>query len=84
MVAANTAAGLAFAYDKWCAKRSVRRVPELWLVLLGAAGGWVGGWIGMRLFRHKTAKTSFKIKYALGLIPFAAELWLWLYWRQVS
>ena len=81
MVVANAAAFVAFAYDKWCAKRSVRRVPEMWLVLLGAAGGWLGGLLGMKVFHHKTAKWLFKIKYGLALIPCAAEIWLWLRWR---
>ena len=72
---------LAFGYDKWRASRSGRRVPELFLVLLGAVGGWPGGLLGMSVFRHKTAKWSFKLKYALALIPFAAGVWAWLKWR---
>jgi uncharacterized membrane protein YsdA (DUF1294 family) len=28
----------------------------------------------MIVFRHKTAKWTFKFKYALALIPFAAEI----------
>jgi uncharacterized membrane protein YsdA (DUF1294 family) len=56
-------------------------VPESSLVWLGALGGWPGGFLGMNVFRHKTAKLSFKLKYALGLIPFAAEVWAWLHWR---
>ncbi len=58
-----------------------RRVPETLLVMLGALGGWPGGALAMSLFRHKTAKWSFKLKYALGLIPFTAAIWLWLRWR---
>ena len=72
---------LAFGYDKWRASRSGRRVPELFLVLLGAVGGWPGGLLGMSVFRHKTAKWSFKLKYALALIPFTAGVWAWLKWR---
>ena len=48
------------------------------LVLLGALGGWPGGVLGMKVFRHKTAKRLFQFKYALALIPFAAEIWIWL------
>ena len=70
-----------FGYDKWRAVRSGGRVPESFLVLLGALGGWPGGLCGMSVFRHKTAKGMFKFKYALGLIPFAAEIWAWLHWR---
>ena len=72
---------LAFGYDKWRASRSGRRVPESSLVLLGALGGWPGGLLGMIVFRHKTAKWTFKLKYAFALIPFAAAIWAWLRWR---
>lgn len=72
---------LAFGFDKWRAGRSGRRVSEFALVMLAALGGWLGGLIGMNLFRHKTAKWTFKFKYALALLPFAAEIWAWLRWR---
>lgn len=68
---------LAFGYDKWRAGRAGRRVPEMTLVLLGALGGWVGGLIGMQVFRHKTVKWTFWLKYALGLPFFVAGVWLW-------
>ena len=77
----NGAAFVAFGFDKWRASRSKRRVSEFSLALLGALGGWPGGLVGMTVFRHKTAKLTFKLKYALALIPFAAEVWAWLHWR---
>ena len=70
---------LTFGFDKWRASRSGSRVPELSLAMLGALGGWLGGIFGMIVFRHKTAKWTFKFKYALALIPFAAAVWVW--WR---
>ncbi len=72
---------MAFGFDKWRAAGSGRRIPEMTLALLGAFGGWPGGLIGMKLFRHKTAKWTFKVKYALALLPFAAEIWAWWHWR---
>jgi uncharacterized membrane protein YsdA (DUF1294 family) len=80
-VALNAVAFIAFGFDKWRASRSGRRVSERALVLLAALGGWPGGFLGMNVFRHKTAKGTFKLKYALALIPFAAEVWAWLRWR---
>ena len=80
-IAWGVAAFLAFGYDKWRAQRSGRRVPESFLALLGAAGGWPGGLLGMIVFRHKTAKWTFQLKYALALVPFAAAVWAWLRWR---
>jgi uncharacterized membrane protein YsdA (DUF1294 family) len=70
---------LVFGLDKWRAAGTGQRVSEFALVLLAALGGWPGGLAGMMLFRHKTAKRTFKLKYALALIPFAAEVWIW--WR---
>ena len=72
---------LVFGFDKWRAQRSGWRVSESILVMLGALGGWSGGLLGMIVFRHKTAKWTFKFKYVLALIPFIAEIWAWLHWR---
>jgi uncharacterized membrane protein YsdA (DUF1294 family) len=77
----NALAFAAFGFDKWRARRSGGRVSEFNLALLGALGGWPGGLLGMNIFRHKTAKWTFKLKYAAALIPFAAEVWAWLHWR---
>ena len=72
---------LAFGYDKWQARRKGRRVPESFLVLLGALGGWPGGLLGLKVFRHKTSKRSFQFKYALALVPCAALVWAWWHGR---
>jgi len=77
----NALAFCAFGFDKWRARRSGSRVSEFNLALLGALGGWPGGLIGMNVFRHKTAKWTFKLKYAVALIPFAAEVWAYFHWR---
>ena len=77
----NLVTWLAFGFDKWRAGRKQRRVPEFTLALLGALGGWPGGLVGMKTFRHKTAKWTFQLKYALALVPFAAEVWAWWHWR---
>jgi uncharacterized membrane protein YsdA (DUF1294 family) len=72
---------LAFGFDKWRASHSGSRVPEFSLAMLAALGGWPGGLIGMLVFRHKTAKWTFKFKYTIALIPFIAEIWAWVHWR---
>jgi uncharacterized membrane protein YsdA (DUF1294 family) len=79
--AINAVTFLAFGFDKWRAGRARPRVPELTLVALGALGGWVGGFLGMNVFRHKTRKLTFQYKYALALIPFLAGIWAWWHWR---
>jgi len=80
-VAINVCSFTAFGFDKWRATKSGRRIPETILALLGAIGGWPAGFIGMKLFRHKITKWTFKLKYGLALLPFASEIWGWWHWR---
>lgn len=79
--AASALAFTTFGLDKWKAARSRQRVPESFLAMLGALGGWPGGLLGMIVFHHKTAKGTFLLRYALALVPFAAEVWVWRRWR---
>jgi len=72
---------LLFGYDKVSAGRSGSRVPEFNLVLIGALGGWLGGLLGMLVFRHKTAKLSFQLKYAAGFLVWAGLIYAWLSYR---
>ena len=59
LLAANVAAFLVFGIDKWKAVKGRWRIPEKTLILLAAAGGSVGAWLAMRMFRHKTRKPVF-------------------------
>ena len=81
LVALSAVTFFTVGFDKWRASRSGSRVSEFYLAILGAFGGWLGGLVGMMVFRHKTAKWMFKFKYAIALIPFAAEVWAWHHWR---
>jgi uncharacterized membrane protein YsdA (DUF1294 family) len=58
--------GIAFvltSYDKRLAIKNKRRVSEKTLLCIVAFGGTIGAGIAMGLFRHKTAKRSFLLKY---------------------
>lgn len=72
----------AFGIDKWKAKRNRWRIPEGTLIGLGFLLGMPGAWFGMRTFRHKTQKTSFKVK--LALVTVVNPLWLLLYLAAVG
>src|SRR5204863_2328071 len=61
LLSVNVVAFGYYGYDKGQAQRSVRRVPEVVLHGLSVAGGSLGAYAGMRLFRHKTIKGSFRI-----------------------
>lgn len=54
-------------YDKFLAHKQKRRIPENTLFLLAFIGGSIGLLTAMLIFRHKTAKTSFIIKF-VGII----------------
>jgi uncharacterized membrane protein YsdA (DUF1294 family) len=52
-----------YGYDKAQAGQQGRRVPEVVLHGLALAGGTLGAWLGMRLFRHKTIKGGFRLVF---------------------
>lgn len=67
-VASLITAGL-YAWDKRAAGRATgpngRRIPERTLLGWSLVGGWPGGWVAGRMLRHKTAKQSYRIRFAV-------------------
>ena len=55
-------------YDKSQARKNNRRIPEKTLFLMALIGGSLGLLTAMLLFRHKTSKTSFIVKFVLILV----------------
>ena len=64
-LAFNLATALVYGYDKAIAGGHRRRVPERTLLGLALCGGTAGALLAMWLFRHKTAKRSFRNGLAL-------------------
>jgi len=52
---------LTYGFDKAQSKRKGWRVSEMTLHILAVAGGFLGGWLGMFWFRHKTRHGFFKV-----------------------
>ena len=50
-----------FGIDKWKAKRTKWRISESTLIWLAIFGGSIGGWLGMKVWHHKTQHSKFKI-----------------------
>lgn len=71
----SAAAFLLFGFDKWRAGRKGGRVAESTLCLVSALGGWPGGLLAILLFRHKSAKGSFQLKFAAAFVVWVALLW---------
>jgi uncharacterized membrane protein YsdA (DUF1294 family) len=79
---ASLSAFFLFGFDKWRAQKSGWRISEWHLALLSAVGGWPGGLLGMLLFRHKMAKSTFQLKFCFAFLVFAAGLASYLTWRR--
>lgn len=62
-LAVNLIAFVLIGYDKKLAQNNIRRISEKTLLLWVAAGGTVGSSLAMSIFRHKTAKTSYLLKF---------------------
>ncbi len=65
---ASTLAFFAYAIDKSAAQRNRWRTQESTLHLFGLIGGWPGALAAQRLFRHKSAKTSFQAAFWLTVV----------------
>jgi uncharacterized membrane protein YsdA (DUF1294 family) len=52
-----------WGYDKQMAKKNSQRISEKRLLLLVFFGGFLGGILGIVLFRHKIAKRTFLLKF---------------------
>jgi uncharacterized membrane protein YsdA (DUF1294 family) len=63
-------------YDKNLARKNKRRIPENTLFFLQLIGGTPGLLTAMFLFRHKTRKTSFIVKFILILLVQVAFVYL--------
>jgi uncharacterized membrane protein YsdA (DUF1294 family) len=72
---------LLFGFDKWRAARGGRRVSEAALCWVSMLGGWPGGLLGMLIFRHKSAKGAFQVKFAAAFFAWAGLVyaaWRWV------
>ena len=74
----NIIAFLMYGVDKWNAKHALRRIPEKTLLGIAVAGGSIGAYAGMQLFRHKTRKPKFYIGVpAIFVIQLAIVLYIY-------
>lgn len=68
VVALSLLTFVCYGWDKSCAVRGARRVPESTLHLLSLLGGWPGALVGQQHFRHKTRKWSFQSAFWLTVV----------------
>ena len=74
----NAVSFFLMAYDKQCARKGKRRIPEKTLFLSAGLFGALGGTAGMWLCRHKTKHWYFRLFFPLFLAAqIAALVLLW-------
>jgi len=64
----NVGAFLLYALDKAFSVHSATRVPERWLIVIAALGGVAGASFAQGVFRHKTSKSEFQLRYAVAAL----------------
>jgi len=75
-LAASVAAAIAYWTDKSAARTGAWRTPERTLHILALMGGWPGALVAQRVFRHKSAKPSFRFAFwATVIFNCAALVW---------
>ena len=77
-LAVNIIAFIVMGYDKKLAKNNKRRISELTLLIFVFIGGTIGSGLAMLFFRHKTAKTSYLLKFWLLVVLQFLIIWIYL------
>jgi uncharacterized membrane protein YsdA (DUF1294 family) len=65
-----------YAVDKSAARAGRDRISESMLLSLGFVGGWPGAIVAQQVFRHKTAKLAFRIRFWISVAANVA-LFVW-------
>ena len=68
LVVINLMAFVLSGIDKKRAIRNEHRIRESVLLWIARLGGAVGSWLGIKVFRHKTKHTKFRIVVPLWMI----------------
>ena len=74
-VGASLVSFLAYWHDKRRASIGGWRVPEATLHLMDIVGGWPGGLLAQRIFRHKTRKASYQFVFWLTVVVNITLIW---------
>ena len=64
----NLIAFVLYGIDKKRAIRNEFRIRERILLWIARLGGAIGSWLGIKLFRHKTKHTKFRIVVPLWIV----------------
>ncbi|MBB6338878.1 uncharacterized membrane protein YsdA (DUF1294 family) [Xanthomonas arboricola] len=73
--AASMLAMLVYRLDKSAAQRGRQRTPEATLHLIALLGGWPGALLAQALFRHKSSKATFQLRFWITVVANVAALY---------
>ena len=68
LVVINLIAFVLYGIDKKRAIRNEHRIRESVLLWIARLGGAIGSWLGIKIFRHKTKHTKFRLVVPLWMI----------------
>ena len=68
LVVINLIAFVLYGIDKKRAIRNEHRIRESVLLWIARLGGAIGSWLGIKIFRHKTKHTKFRVIVPLWMI----------------
>ena len=67
-VGASVLCFVLYGVDKAAARAGRDRISESTLLSLGFVGGWPGAIVAQQVFRHKTSKRSFRLRFWLSVV----------------
>lgn len=72
--AASVVAMIVYRIDKTAAQRGRQRIPETTLHMIALLGGWPGALLAQALFRHKSSKAAFQLRFWISVVLNVAAL----------
>ncbi|WP_253254158.1 DUF1294 domain-containing protein [Xanthomonas arboricola] len=72
--ATSIVAMLTYRRDKRAARRGGQRTPETTLHLIALLGGWPGALLAQAMFRHKSSKAAFQLRFWITVVVNVAVL----------
>lgn len=76
LVVINLIAFVLYGIDKKRAIRNEYRIRESALLWIARLGGAIGSWLGIKIFRHKTKHTKFRIVVPLWMVTWVAGVFI--------
>ena len=79
LVVINLIAFVLYGIDKKRAIRNEHRIRESVLLWIARLGGAIGSWLGIKIFRHKTKHTKFRVVVPLWMVIWVAGVFYCLF-----